>query len=82
MEIKKGSRGIVDKLLNVFRGFSKNLLFIYELNFAFPFAKFVKEEMTCLLPELVRGARITRQKLTLLPTRPPTLLHISGEIIL
>lgn len=38
------SRGIVDKLLNVFGGFSKNLCFIYEVNFAFPFAEFIKEE--------------------------------------
>jgi hypothetical protein len=78
----KRSRGIVDKLLNVFRGFSKNLCFIYEENFAFPFAEFIKEEMTTLLPELVPGAPETRQKLTLPPSHPPTLLHISREIIL
>ena len=82
VEIKKGSRGIVDKLLNVFRGFAKNLCFIYEVNFAFPFAEFIKEEMTSLLPELVPGAPVTRQKLTFPPTHPPTLLHISREIIL
>lgn len=66
----------------MFRGFSKNLCFIYEVNFAFPFAEFIKEEMTSLLPELVPGAPVTRQKLTLPPTHPPTLLHISREIIL
>jgi len=66
----------------VFRGFSKNLCSIYEVNFAFPFAAFIKEEMTSLLPELVPGTPVTRQKLTLPPTHPPTLLHISREIIL
>jgi hypothetical protein len=64
----------------VFRGFSKNLCFIYELNFAFPFAEFIKEEMTCLLPEVVRGARLTRQKLTLPPTHPTsTTAHLRGD---
>jgi hypothetical protein len=66
----------------VFRGFGKNLSYTYQVNFAFPFFGFKKEEMTSLLPELVPGAPVTRQKLTPPPTHPPTLLHISREIIL
>lgn len=60
----------------------KNPCFIYEVNFAFPFAEIITEEMTSLLPELVPGAPVTRQKLSLPPTHPLTLLHISREIIL